>query len=128
MAVVNRNLLFVWAPLILYMCGMWYISSIPLDAPASDVPFSDKIYHIIEYALFGYLLARTVAFHTGSSAGALFAVVMVLGTLWGASDEAHQYFVPCRDANISDIMADAAGVLAGYLIFKRVRRVSWQRS
>jgi VanZ family protein len=53
---------------------------------------------------------------------------MLLGSLYGASDEVHQSFVPGRAADPLDWVADSAGAVAGVLVFnlihsrRRVRR------
>jgi len=39
-------------------------------------------------------------------------------SLYGLSDEIHQYFVAYRDADIMDILADMAGSICGVYIFK----------
>jgi VanZ family protein len=36
----------------------------------------------------------------------------LLSTAYGATDEAHQYFVPGRHADVADLAADALGALA----------------
>ncbi len=38
--------------------------------------------------------------------------------LFAVSDEFHQYFVPGRSAEFGDILADFAGILFGWLIYK----------
>lgn len=48
---------------------------------------------------------------------------IVLSTLFGLSDEIHQYFVPGRDASALDLLADFLGSAAGaaaYLAWRRL--------
>lgn len=77
----------------------------------------DKLYHFVEYAILGGLLALAFAkapprgfpAKWGWGAAALIAI------LYGASDEWHQTFVPGRLATIADWVADLLGSIAGVL-------------
>ena len=40
----------------------------------------------------------------------------VVGTLYAASDEIHQLFVPGRSGQLRDVLLDSAGVAAGILL------------
>ena len=40
----------------------------------------------------------------------------VVGTLYAASDEIHQLFVPGRSGQLRDVFLDSAGVAAGILL------------
>lgn len=69
-----------------------------------------KAAHATEYAVLGILLSAGAGFYVrrrrwlaGWGGGALYAV----------SDEIHQYFVPGRSCQVSDMVLDSAGVLAG---------------
>jgi VanZ family protein len=42
----------------------------------------------------------------------------IICTLYGASDEIHQYFVPNRSSEVQDWLADAAGAVLMVLIIK----------
>ena len=53
------------------------------------------------------------------------ALAVLLATLYGVTDEAHQWFVPGRTAEVTDLVADAlgaavaAGVICGWSIVRR---------
>ncbi len=65
---------------------------------------SDKVFHAGAYAVLGALLTLG----TGRPwLGAL------LATLYGATDEFHQYFVPGRAADVLDLVADGVGATLG---------------
>lgn len=51
------------------------------------------------------------------------AVTWITGTLYAASDEIHQYFVPERACSIIDVCIDSAGVVSGMLLFYAVRHI-----
>lgn len=87
----------------------------------------DKIVHAVEYAFLGFLLARAMGKYEIFRRSVWFFVVVVfcLGVLYGMSDEFHQIYVPNRDANLNDVLADAVGVTIGVVIFykKRFKRI-----
>lgn len=81
--------------------------------------YPDKAVHMILYAGFGFLLFYTV---NNSSNPAFknhaFLLVIIIGIIYGASDEFHQSFVPGRSASIWDLAADVLGVsIAQTIIF-----------
>jgi len=71
---------------------------------------TDKGLHALLYAGLGALLVRALAGGWGApvtAATAALATVMAGG--YGITDEIHQYFVPPRQADVADVMADVAG-------------------
>ncbi|MBI4767897.1 MAG: VanZ family protein [Deltaproteobacteria bacterium] len=84
----------------------------------------DKIYHFLEYAIFGVLLARILKEYgiPPSLPGKMIWVLMI-SFLYGTSDEFHQWFVPGRFATFGDLLADGlGGGLGGFLFFKFKRK------
>ncbi len=112
-----RHLLWYWAPVVVWMAAIFAVSSM---SSLPDIPggFSDKSAHASEYAVLGLLLARALAGPRWLSITfPPVAAAVVLATAYGVSDEWHQLFVPGRDFEVRDMMADAAGasVAAGGL-------------
>ncbi|MDP3069338.1 MAG: VanZ family protein [Opitutaceae bacterium] len=64
----------------------------------------DKIGHFLAYGLFATLLCRAFGAH---GRGALIA--LLLASAYGASDEWHQSFVPGRNSELADWIADTLG-------------------
>jgi len=82
----------------------------------------DWAFHVVEYGLFGYFLAKAFqATFEFNSRFLLLVITLVFGTLYGLTDEWHQSFVPLRQASARDLAADAAGVLIGSFLM-RVRK------
>lgn len=101
--------LFLWGPVVLQMALIFAASSIPDLGPLPG-GVSDKYGHSIGYAILGALLLRAMA--QGQLRGVTWgraAAVVVLATMYGVSDEFHQWFVPGRTPDVFDVMADAAG-------------------
>jgi VanZ family protein len=72
----------------------------------------DKLLHTLEYAALGALLVPGFRLAGMSPWGALLAAIAV-ASLYGATDEVHQSFVPGRSADVLDWVADTLGASAG---------------
>jgi VanZ family protein len=95
------------------MALIFYLSSLP-DPGGPPGGISDKTAHFLIYGALGASMMRALA---GGRAAAMalptILAAIVLTTLYGVSDEIHQYFVPPRTPDILDVAADAAGACAG---------------
>jgi len=115
-----------WAPVLLY-CGMIvYLSS--QSYPSRYLPsflfgLSDKLVHGVEYGILGILLYR--AFHQTTRTIGSISLAIICAVAFGTSDEIHQWFVPNRQADIWDLVADSLGatlfILAWAFLTKRCR-------
>ena len=75
--------------------------------------------HFVEYAILGYLIARAAKNSSSLKLRAHFRIFAVsLASLYGLSDEFHQYFVPGREVEILDALADAAGAALGQMFLR----------
>ncbi len=112
-----------WTLIIIYASLIFYLSS--LSHPPQPVKVTGgfwlevltKTEHAIEYAIFGILLFsgfRSIKETRNKAAYYAF----LLASLYGASDEIHQSFVPYRVCDVTDMLTDAAGALAGILLSK----------
>lgn len=99
-----------WGPAVLWAAAIFWVSSRP-SVPLPSGWGADKLSHFWAYTLLGFLLARGTAAYRLSPRWAV-----LLGVLYGASDELHQHFVPGRSVEAADWAADALGVLAGVLL------------
>ena len=80
----------------------------------------DKILHVIEYSIFGWLLTRALRLSfPRKSFVFVAALAFLMGVSYGASDEWHQSFVPFRDSSSKDLAADAVGVVFGITMLSR---------
>ncbi len=88
---------------------------------------ADKIVHVVEYAILGFLLARAMGKYTffRQSMRLLAAIVLLVGVVYGISDEFHQMSVPNRTASFYDVIADSVGIFIGVFIYykKRLKRI-----
>ncbi len=101
-----------------YMGLIFYVSSLTIDTRFFPISYIDKFYHALEYSILGFLWALVVFHRTRRFFWAVW-LGWLMGTLFGVSDEFHQYFVIGRGSELSDIFADSLGSLIGGLIAYR---------
>lgn len=88
-------------------------SGIPL--PDLGITFTDKIAHFVLYGILGWLLAR--GFSLGNTKNpAVWAII--IGCIFAISDELHQAYVPGRDGDVLDLLADFLGIMVFVFIYK----------
>ena len=95
----------------MYCVAIFLLSSLSVEnLPPLNTPESDKVAHAL---LFGGL-ALTLGWgirraHPKASIRLVFLIPVVFASLFGATDELHQVFVPTRNADWWDLAADALG-------------------
>ncbi|MGH7595665.1 MAG: VanZ family protein [bacterium] len=106
----------VWAAL------LFILSSIPdLSPPLHVFEWEDKLHHFGAYMPLGWLLMRSIVWRGSSTRKALWLAITI-GTLYGITDEIHQYFVPGRVMDWTDAIADAGGIVLGSWFFHQRRK------
>ena len=118
-----------WLPVVVYCAAIFIQSSFPTTGHLPQWPHLDKILHVAAYTLLGFLFFRALA--SGRFAGnrnALLILSILFSSLYGASDEIHQSFVPGRSAETADALADLVGSIlgagCGWLRFKRIDKTA----
>jgi len=101
-------------PAIAYAALIFYLSSQPNPLPRLTSRFSDKLLHLVEYAAFGAVATWGISHLVKLPRAARWA--MLLGSLYGLTDELHQRFVPHRSAEVGDWIADTIGSALGALL------------
>jgi VanZ family protein len=117
-----RKFLWRYGPAIAWVILLFGLSSIPdLSPPLKIWKWEDKIDHTLAYLPLGWFLMRAFAWN-GRNMRKAFWLTLMIGTLYGISDEIHQYFVPGRDMNWLDAVADTIGIALGGWLYER-----WQK-
>ncbi|MBN1522589.1 MAG: VanZ family protein [Candidatus Aureabacteria bacterium] len=111
---IRRNKIVYWLPALAYMAAIFTISSFSLKVPQLKTGL-DKIVHMAEYAILSFLLLYSFLKTTRMSRSKIEITAIILTTLYGISDEIHQYFVPLRECDLMDILFDALGSFWIYL-------------
>ncbi len=116
-----RKFILYWLPPLLYCVLIFNLSG------QSSVGVShDKMAHIAAYAVMGFLFARALRVQWNPSWAQLIFYSVLISTLYGMSDEAHQYFVPGRHCSGWDLLADFVGASLGgfaYVLSRRLPRL-----
>ena len=110
-----------WFPLITYCILIFLQSSFPSIESVPKLPYIDKLLHFIAYAVLGALFLR--AYKTLQIRNRLNLLIMLSilsSSMYGISDELHQFFVPLRSAEWMDIFADILGSVFGVFIYQYI--------
>lgn len=107
--IVSGLLALVW------MATIYYLSSHPM--PNIDLGFAaqDKLVHLAGYGLLSALLLGAMPWREGGYRPRHVLLAALLAALYGLSDEWHQSFVPGRNSDALDMIADAMGAALGSL-------------
>ena len=101
----------LWLPPIGCALLIFALSSIEsASLPSLEFKLADKLIHLGEYGLLGFLFARFFV-HLGWKNPYLWAVL--IASMYGVADEIHQYYVPGRTMEVYDWIADTLGGLGG---------------
>ena len=114
-----------WLPAFTF-AGLIFLVSHQQEPPGAVVIdlVSDYILHFAAYGVLGLCLAWGATQGLRQRLSGRMALLMILiGMLYGASDEWHQSFVPGRTTSFSDWAADSLGAAASILgwLFYQVR-------
>ena len=104
----------------MYCLAIYIQSGLPAFKHIPEVRFFDKVLHFGAYGLLGILFYR--AYETlplNENKNLLILLSIGSATLYGISDEIHQYFVPFRYAEILDGMANTIGSIFGVYFYYR---------
>ncbi len=100
---------------IAYASFIYYASSQDTSS-VSLPPFSDKLIHFGVFGLLCLMICWTLSSFTIGNKW-IYKIILAIGitSLYGASDEIHQFFTPNRSADIFDWLADTLGAItAGF--------------
>jgi len=109
---------FLLSPLILASISVFIAShqeGVPFDT--SVFILQDKVYHFIAYFIYGITIQLFLNYFNLESKKYIILTILI-GSLFGASDEFHQSFIPNRTIEFFDWVADTIGVSASLSISK----------
>jgi len=126
-----KSFTYYWLPLIIYCVAIYIQSDLPSPERLPKFQFSDKVLHFLAYAVMGVLFYRAYqTLRIKDNLRMLMLLSAVSASLYGISDEIHQYYVPFRDASILDVVANILGAFCGVYLYQlwAVTRGRRQRS
>ena len=107
--------------LVLYCSFIFWLSSKPTLPAPMLFTHQDKIFHMGAYFIMGILAWR---FFNDLFAKPIivFLVSLCFSSIYGISDEWHQSYVPGREADILDWLADTLGAITALVAIQLTRR------
>jgi VanZ family protein len=101
-------------PAALYAAVLFALSAQPNPLPflPPELLLQDKLLHGLAYTALGALLVPGFR-GAGCSARSAVLLAVALASVYGATDEFHQSFVPGRNADVLDWVADTLGAALG---------------
>ena len=112
-----------WLLVLLYMALIFHLSSMSNPLPELTERVWDKALHLLEYGALAALLLFALR-SSGVAVRRACVLTVAVASLYGASDELHQAFVPGRSCDARDWAADTLGaaLCAGAWAGSRGRR------
>ncbi len=108
-----------WLPVVIYCSLIFVQSSYPSYGKLPQFDGADKLWHFCAYAVLGALFYRAfLRTPFNQKARQIVFMSIVCASVYGLSDEIHQYFVPSRQASLADIGADIFGSIGGVYLYR----------
>jgi VanZ family protein len=115
-----------WVPVALYAGMIFYLSA--QSHPEEQLPsfllkdVSDKVLHGVEYGILALLCCRAFRWAAGPAiARQAVMLAIVTASVYGITDEVHQFFVPFRESSWLDWLADTIGAVIGAISWRFIR-------
>lgn len=113
-----RKLIY-FLPAAVYCTLIFFLSARSLKIKL-DFAHWDKGAHWAEFTVLGLLLAFGFYHYLSERVFSAFYLTLMAGLFIGLTDEIHQLFVRSRQCDWTDWLADAAGILTGWFLFKLI--------
>ena len=123
---VMGQVFWYWVPAVLYAGAIFYMSS--QSHPEEQLPsflfkgVSDKVLHGVEYGILALLCYRAFRWAAGPAVAQQAVVLAIMtASVYGITDEVHQFFVPFRESDWQDWLADTIGAVIGAVSWRSLR-------
>lgn len=116
---VLRRPAWAWGFVILWAGAIWIGSSLNIGEYSPLTKFGpDKVGHFVEFGFLAFLAANALLTLPGIAAAErgrrnAWLLAVLIATLWGIVDEIHQIWVPTRNSDPFDALADLLGAMVG---------------
>ena len=108
-----------WGSVILWAGAIWFVSSIDIGEYSPLTKYGpDKVGHFVEFGILALLAANALLTQprfSATNAGRRNAwrSAVIIAAFWGVLDEIHQIWVPTRNSDPFDVVADILGAMVG---------------
>jgi len=111
-----------WVPTVLWMGVIFFLSTLPESVtPGRDI-LPDKVCHAGEYFILAFLILFALQRTTRMGFSTSFWTTLAWSAVYGLSDEIHQLYVPTRQFDVGDLIADVCGVVVLFFILWVLQR------
>jgi VanZ family protein len=101
-------------PALLIVAVIWVLSSKSILPVPKGILGFDKFQHLLAYLALAFSIALWFSPKQRRSRRLRsFLLIVLIASLYGMIDEVHQFFVPGRDCNVWDWIADTLGAILG---------------
>ena len=111
-----------WVPTVLWMGVIFFLSTLPESATPGRGILPDWVCHALEYFILAFLILFALQRTTRARFSTSFWVILVWGAIYGLSDEIHHLYVPTRQFEVGDLIADVCGVMVLFFILWVLQR------
>jgi len=123
---VTIQMFWYWVPVALYAGVIFFLSD--QSHPEEHLPsfllkgVSDKVLHAVEYGILALFCYRAFRWAAGPAVAQQAVVLaIVTASVYGITDEVHQFFVPFRESDWQDWLADTIGAVIGAVSWRFIR-------
>ncbi len=99
----------------------WYLTLNAVQKDALDF-YLRKTAHVTEYAVLGVLMARALRRGRSLPFPGFLLLGWLFATVYAATDEFHQSFVPGRTPKVTDVALDSCGAALGTVLYALLLR------
>jgi VanZ family protein len=117
---MQKSRFFYWyVPLLFWASLLVVLTSLPkLRPPSLGLEMQDKLYHLLFYMVLGFLWARAVIQARRDRLISGLTRACFGASLFAILDELHQLFIPGRQCDLGDAIADIIGLILAILLYK----------
>ncbi|GHV10882.1 hypothetical protein FACS189491_01170 [Spirochaetia bacterium] len=106
-------------PVVLVIAGIWFLSSQSILPQPKGILGFDKFQHLLAFFVLACAAGLWFSRQKWQSPGiTCLLLVAAISSIYGIIDEIHQYFVPGRNCNFWDWLADTIGAFLGAGVMK----------
>lgn len=125
---MKNRFLFYWLPLIIWISGIFYVSSLS-HFPCKFSPFWSKVFgeyplHLIAFFVLFLLFYRLLRFNNKTDTIFLYSFAFTMTI--SLSKECWQILIPTRSFSLKDLMVDGIAALLALVIIKVMRIIKWR--
>lgn len=111
-----------WSLTILYAGLIFYLSSLSALPPAFIPAIPSFFKHMVEYSILGFLLLASFRSSEQTKKNALLFAI-IIASVYGITDEFHQFFVPGRVLSFLDMAADSIGSFFAMIVNPKAEKL-----